>query len=344
MTQRYTRAFLLIFLSTVTFYSCERVENTQTHRIAKGNAAVGGLLKVAVPQNPKTFIPSQITDAVSSEIGLHLHCGLLRLDDQSLEVLPGLAESWSVDDAGTSYVFALRKGATFHTDACFGNGSREITAKDFAYSFSRLCASDAAAFESTFSNRVLGADAFHSGESQELTGVTVIDDYKLKIQLLKPDKSFLFVLAQPSTAVVSEKADMKYAGESKVGAGPFKYNLDENGLLLERNPDYFLSDAFGNRLPYIDSLSFKTISTKEEQLAAFFDGEIDVVSGLYLDPVKEILEQHVAEFSGKHPKYVMQRESESVGYESYCIYDAVVKDLGNNFMGYRDFSHVQIEQ
>ena len=276
---------------------------------------------------------------------MHLHEGLLKMDEKTLKVLPGLAESWSVDNAGTSYVFTLRKGVKFHKNECFGNGSREITAHDFEYSFKQLCSAESGkAFETTFRNRVLGANEFYDGTTNDISGVTVIDDYTLKIDLFKADPSFLFVLAQPSTRVVSKKAINKYGDKTTVGAGPFVFSTSENNLVLVRNSEYYLKDAFDNRLPYIDTLIFNTIATKEKQLHAFFNGEIDMVSGLYLDPVKQILEAHVGDFSGKNPAYIMQRESESVGYESYTIYRASIKKFENNFMGYRDFSRVQIEQ
>ena len=136
----------------------------------------------------------------------------------------------------------------------------------------------------------------------------------------------------------------KYGDEAMVGAGPFGFNSYEEGVMLVRNPEYYQKDAFDNRLPNIDTLVFKTIATKEEQLNAFLRDEIDIVSGLYLDPVKQVLEAHVVDFSGKAPKYVMQRESESIGYESYSIYRANIIGFENNFMGYRDFLSVQIEQ
>jgi ABC-type transport system substrate-binding protein len=276
---------------------------------------------------------------------LHLHEGLLKLDSKTLKVIPGLAQSWSVDNAGTSYVFTLRKGVKFHADKCFGNGSREITAHDFEYSFKQLCRADVGkAFETTFRNRVLGANEFHDGTAESIAGVTVIDDYTLKVELFKADPSFLFVLAQPSTAVISEKSVEQYGVKTTVGAGPFEFSSSEKKLVLVRNPEYYQKDAFGNRLPYADTLIFRTIATKEGQLNAFLEGEIDIVSGLYLDPVKQILEAHVADFSGQTPKYIMQRESESVGYESYSIYCADIKGFENNFMGYRDFLSVQIEQ
>ena len=244
-----------------------------------------------------------------------------------------------------SYVFNLRKGVLFHKDDCFGSSSREITAHDFKYSFEQLCGQEQpGAFETTFANRVEGANAFHNGETSEISGVQVIDDYTLRIQLIKPEQSFLFVLAQPSTAVIPEKAILKYGNESKVGAGPFVLKTVGPEMLLVRNDEYFQIDAFGNQLPYLDSLIIKNGSTKSRQLEQFLEGQLDVVSGLYLDPVRDVLESQMASFSGKNPKYIMVREAESAGYESYSIYRANLKGFGSNFMGYRNFSQVQIEQ
>ncbi len=337
-------AFLLIILTTVTFFSCEKVQRQEIERNGKGDIRLGGTLNVANSSTVKSYLPSQIVSATSSEIGLHVHEGLLRLDAKTLKLIPGLAESWSVDDAGTSYVFILRKGTKFHANPCFGNGSREITAHDFEYSFKQLCSPHSNAFETTFRNRVTGANEFQDGSAADIAGIKVIDDYTLKIELYKADPSFLFVLAQPSTAVVSQKATEEYGKKAAVGAGPFEFYNDDNGITLVRNQDYYRKDAFGNRFPYIDTLVFKYFQTREEQLNAFFEHKIDVVSGVYLDPVKQILEQQMADFSGKNPNYIMQRESESVGYESYSIYLSNLKGLEDNFMGYRDFSHVQIEQ
>ena len=340
-----TPALVLIFLSTVTFISCERIGVDGNERVPKGDVRLGGMLRVAVDEPVESFLPSMVTNAVASEIGTHLHAGLLNLNPQTLEVIPGIAESWSIDNKRTSFVFNLRRGAEFHYDECFAGTSKEITAHDFKYTFELLCKGDYSdAFETTFKNRVTGANVFNAGEANQLLGVQVIDDYTLRIELDKPDESFLFVLAQPSTAVLSEKACAKYGLDCKVGAGPFVFSSDSEGLVLTRNQSYFLQDAFGNKLPYLDSLIFWEIGSKRNQLNGFLDGRLDIVSGVYLYPVRTVLEQHVSSFSGKNPKYIMKRETESAGYESYSIYNANIKGFGSNFMGYRDFSRVQVEQ
>ncbi len=334
-------ALLLIILVTVTFSACERTDAPGQERSAKGGVHLGGTLHIAESKAPASLVPSAIADAISSRIGTQIHCGLLRLHVQTLEIIPGIAESWSVDDEGTSYVFNLRKDARFHDDASFGNSGREVTANDLLYSFRQLCSEGSAAFETTFKGRVKGADAFHNGETDRLIGIHVIDDYTLRIELERPDPSFLYVLATPSTAVVSEKAGETYGDENPVGAGAFILTPDSNALVLTRNPDWFLTDEYGNRLPYMDTLVVRIIPTRTTQLEAFFIGQIDLMTGLHLDPVRQLLEQYVADFSGKDPLYIMKRETGSVGAESYTIYRRGVKGFNDNFMGYRDYAQVQ---
>jgi len=335
-------AFLLFILATVTFSSCKDKTSTNILRSPKGKVHLGGTLRIAEIVLPVSLVPNQITDAISSQIGSQIHSGLLDFDVNTLEIMPAIAESWSVNDVGTSYIFHLRSGALFHANDCFGNGSREITATDFKYSFMQLCSKNSLAFATTFKNRVKGATAFYNGETETLVGVQIIDDYTLKIELVKPDPSFLYVLAQPSTAVISEKAMQKYGENMRVGAGAFILSKDENGLLLIRNKAFFLRDEYGNQLPYIDTMFISSIASKEKQLEAFFNDEIDLITDLHLDPVRQILERHVADFSGKNPKYIMNRESESIGYESYSILQKRVIGFNNNFMGYRNFSRVQL--
>ena len=63
---------------------------------------------------------------------------LVQLDDR-LQVQPCVAKSWAVSPDGQVYTFHLRSDVYFHDDACFPRGKgTQVTAKDVAYSFSRL--------------------------------------------------------------------------------------------------------------------------------------------------------------------------------------------------------------
>jgi ABC-type transport system substrate-binding protein len=196
-------------------------------------------------------------------------------------------------------------------------------------------------FEATIGGRVVGSDKCRSGEDEGPSGVEVIDDYTLRIKLKKPNRSFLQILALPALGVIPEGSSDDIS-TGLIGAGPFALSSSKKDAVLIRNNDYFRKDEFGNRYPYLDTLRFVQIAKNTDRLEAFFNGEIDLVSSLELDPIRDVLETHVADFSGKNPKHVLKREVDNASYDTYSIYNSQLKGLGSGFMGYRDFTETQM--
>lgn len=339
-----TTAFVLIILGSVTFFGCEEKKKQQHQRTAKGDVRLGGSLDVAVKAIPEAMTPTNMKSNSAVEIGIHVLEGLVRLDPKTSKIVPGVAESWSVDDAKSSYVFNLYRGVKFHPSSCDGNNSRELTTEDVVYSFEQLVLkADTNLFTSTLGGKLKGAEEFRAGAANSISGLVVIDDYTVKIELQKPDESFLYLLVQPSLGIVSNEIGTNCEEANPTGAGPFVV-ASNKPLVLTRYADYHHKDEFGNRFPYLDTLTFAEFPMVSDQMQAFFDGQIDVVSRLELDPIRTVLEEHVANFSGKQPQYIMRRESESASYETYCFYRSNIRGLNDGFLGYRDFTQVQIEQ
>lgn len=335
---------LLIFTTAVTLFSCSPSMETDPQRVAKGDVQLGGMLRLAEAERPAGLSPNELTTASLQRIGNQVHCGLLRLDPVTLQPTPAIAERVEPDTSGKIYIFHLRHGVMFHDEPCFGNNSREVTAHDVVFSFKQLCKAGSAAYSSTFNGRVEGVEAFNAGTAQEISGIMALDDYTLRISLTKADESFLFVLAQPTASIISQKA-WEDCGQLSIGAGPFRpADAEDTTLLFIRHQDYFANDAFGNRLPYIDSVQMSFISTKELALEAVLQGELDLVTGIYLDPVKDLMERHAAEFTGKEPRLVMQRNDDVAAYEVYSIYASKLIGFKENFLGYRDFATLQIKK
>ena len=65
-----------------------------------------------------------------------------------------------------------------------------------------------------------------------------------------------------------------------VGSGPFVVDSYEprGSLELSRNPDYWMTDAAGNRLPYLDSMTFRVIEDSEISAEALQAGDLDMVT------------------------------------------------------------------
>lgn len=344
MKRLHSSALILIILLSVTIIGCRQQERPAQARLSKGNVSVGGTLRIPISSVSADHSPIQMHNVVSNAVGVHIHDGLVRLHPETAELIPGLAESWSAVEGGSAYVFNLRKGVLFHASEWFGNRSREVTARDVEYSFALLTkGSDQQLFEATFGARVVGAEEFRVGEAAELSGVSVVDDYTLRIELEKPDESFLRILAMPAFGVIP-KGLFEEDKPNSIGVGPFMPAQIGAEVLLVRNPDYYAQDEFGNGYPYLDSLVFVPIGQNTDKLEAFFNDEVDLVSNLELDPIRDILEEHVPEFSGKTPKYVLKRETDNASYDTYSVYHSKMKNLSPGFMGYRDFSRVQVEQ
>lgn len=337
------KRLVLISFLVVTLISCTNMPTISPARVAKGNVVLGGNLRVSEAGRPTSLAPEDLLNLSGTRIGNQIHCGLMRLDPTDLTPMPCIAKRVETDTSGMTYIFHVRQGALFHDAPCFGRASREVTAHDVAFSIERICRPGSPAFESTYKGRIAGADLYYEAMTDRIKGLTVLDDYTLSITLTKPDNSFLHVLSQPIAAVISKRAFEK-CGEEWIGVGPFKVAADKEQLVLVRDADYFGTDAFGNQLPYLDTVSFYFFSAKELALENLLQGNLDLVTGIYLDPVRSLMEQHTAEFTGPTPKLVMQRNDDAADFEIYSVHSSKLIGFRENFLGHRDFSVLQLRR
>jgi oligopeptide transport system substrate-binding protein len=284
---------------------------------AKGGRVYGGCLRVAETENVQSLNPSSIVDVTSNFIGTQIYDGLTRLNNASLKVEPAIAEKWEIDASGTKYTFHIRKGVFFHDDKCFSGGTgREVKASDFKYSFELLCKNtvDNGAFANTFKDRVKGANAYYDGKG-ELDGVKVIDDNTLEITLDHPSTVFLQILAESICGVVAKEAVEKYGRDIKVGAGAFIWDAAHSGkdkIVLRKNPTYYGVDSLGNKLPFLDSVLIYIVPAKDKELAMFKDGNLDMITSLPSQSIKEMVETQIQDFQNRPPKYLLDNAAEMI--------------------------------
>ncbi len=193
--------------------------------------------------------------------------------DSQLNIIPGIAETWSVEDSGKLYRFYLRSDAYFHKDPCMNE--RVVTAYDFIYSFNRLL-DPALASPGTwiFNGKLDSLQAFHAPDS-----------FTLEIRLQQAFPPFLGMLGMPYCAVVPREALEAYGAEFRkhpVGSGPFAFEYWEEGvrLILKKHPRYYEVDEQGRRLPYLDGVIVSFIENKQTAFLEFVQGKADYFSGL----------------------------------------------------------------
>ncbi len=100
--------------------------------IAKAKADTPpGALVVGHLAELQTLDPAQAVTISDFRILCNIYEGLLHYKDGSLDVEPGLAESWTVSPDAKTYTFKLRKGVKFH------DGS-EFNADAVKFNFDRI--------------------------------------------------------------------------------------------------------------------------------------------------------------------------------------------------------------
>lgn len=315
-----SRTTILAIFSLLILASCggDKNKNSNQERAeAKGGRAYGGCLRVSENETFQTLNPSSIVDVVSSFLATQIYDGLVKLNGTTLKVEPCIAEKWEVDPSGTKYTFHLKKGVLFQDNACFAGGTgREVKAADFKYSFELLCKNtpNNGAFASTFKDRVKGANAYFDGKG-ELEGVKVIDDYTLEITLEHPSTVFLQILAESICGVVAKEAVEKYGEDMKVGTGAFVFDVvhsTKDKIVLNKNPAYHGMDSLGNKLPFLDSVLVYVIPAKDQELALFKDGKLDMITTLPSQSIKEMVETQIQDFQSAPPKYLLDNAAEMI--------------------------------
>lgn len=293
---------LSVLVATALLASCGGGnEQSKEKREAKGDVFYGGVFRINEVEDFKNIFPFNITEVTSHRIANQVYEGLVKLSQKDLTVIPAVAERWEVNDDATQFTFYLRKGVKFHDDACFEGGKgREVTAKDFKYCFDLLCTSfpENQGFW-VFKDRVVGANEYHASSVAKnllpggVEGIKVIDDYTLQINLSYSFAGFLNILSTPYCYVFPKEAYEKYGIDMRskcVGTGPFfvKNVKEGEAVVLERNPNYWNIDQYGNQLPYLDAIKFTFIKEKKSELLEFRKGNLEMIYRLPLEMIKEV--------------------------------------------------------
>ena len=298
--------------------SCNTPESTsESESAAAGNKKYGGTFRFNMTEQFDTWNTLGMNTVSSIIVARQIYDGLVSIHPVTLELEPGIAESWSTSEDGMVYTFHLRKDVFFHDNPCFEGGKgRNVKASDVWYSFKRLATPGKTNgyFSQILKGKVRGADAFHESftkDSAEVAfdGIEVIDDYQIRITLTKRVPNFLYMLTQPGAYIVAKEAIEKYGDEAKVGSGPFRFAKEEEfprKIFMVKNDHYYKKDSLGNQLPFLDSVVVYFLTTKEGELSEFMGEHLDMAFELPAKSVKDLVQSDVNAFQGNPPKYVLQ--------------------------------------
>jgi ABC-type oligopeptide transport system substrate-binding subunit len=271
----------------------------------------GGSFSVAIENEPSTYVPSEVSDYYSATVLTQVMEGLVSLDPKDLSIKPQIASAWNVSDDGLTYEFMLRKDIYFHTNSAFvSKEDRLLSTEDVKYSIELACSKNAKgvaphAFSFLYKDVLVGANEFFEGKAKTIKGLT-IKDHKIILQLIQKDDNFLNKLANICASITSSKLKGKDLGKDLVGTGPFKLGAYQQGnpprMILLKNEDYYMQDAAGNALPYLDSMVFIFQNRKLDQLEMFENHQTDVILGLPTSRITKMLEGRIKDFNATDEK------------------------------------------
>jgi peptide/nickel transport system substrate-binding protein len=309
-------------------------------REGKGGVNLGGIFKVNEVENFKNLFPLSINDIYSHHIASQMYQGLLKFDQKTLEVVPCLAETFEANADATVFTFKLRKGVKFHNDACFEGGEgREVKASDFKYCFDRLCtASGDNKLYWLFKDKVKGANEHYEASAKGaapqggVSGVRVVDDHTLEIDLNFSFSAFPKIIAHAGCWVYPKEAYEKYKDDMRtkvVGTGPFIIKTLKEGemVLLERNPNYWEVDQHGNQLPYLEGVKFTFHSEKKTELMEFRKKNLDMVWKLPVEEIPSVLGTMDEAKQGGNVEFELQMvDALSIQFYAFLSTSEVFKD------------------
>ncbi|MEF2548591.1 ABC transporter substrate-binding protein [Aurantimonas sp. E1-2-R+4] len=232
-------------------------------------AKQGGAIVITYKDDVATLDPAIGYDWQNWSMIKSLFGALMDYVPGTTTLRPGLAESYDISEDGTVFTFHLRKGVKFH------NG-REMTADDVKYSLDRVTTPKTQSPGAGFFGSIKGYDQMADGSAESLEGVTTVDPLTVKIELSRPDATFLHVMALNFSSIVPKEAVEEYGadfGKHPVGTGAFKlaeWTLGQR-LVFQKNPDYWRDGV-----PYLDQITFEIGQEPIVALLRLQSGEVDI--------------------------------------------------------------------
>ena len=257
-------------------------DNNQTtaESTEAGSTTGEKILKVQVGPDPETVDPALNSAIDGGNMILHAFEGLLTLDENG-QLKEGQAESWETSEDGLTWTFHLRDGLKW-------SDGTDLTAKDFVYSWQRVCDPNVAApYAETVLGMVKGYDEAVAGDITKLD-VQAPDEKTVVVNLANPCSYFgelaAFATLNPvQQATVEANGDAwATSADTYISNGPFMMTewVPGSHITFSKNPNYWNAEAIK-----LDKLEFELIEDPNAAYSAYTSGEVDMIKDV---PTEEI--------------------------------------------------------
>lgn len=251
----------------------------------KGARAGDKTLRWNLGTEPPYADPGMATDTTSIQVTAALFLGLVDIDDETLEIVPELAETWSVSDDNLTWTFNLRKDVEWvHYDPETGKFTKKgkVTAHDVEYAVKRTIDPATASSYAYVDYIIKGAEAVNTGESSDLDsiGVRALDDWTVEFTLEQPAGYFPYIAGmwvnKPVPREVIEQFGEEWTEPGNIWTnGPYALASweHENKMVFIKNAHYY--DVKNVDIDRVEAFMVVEDSTA---FAMYEAGELDVAN------------------------------------------------------------------
>lgn len=219
----------------------------------------GGTLTEGIIGTPRFINPVIARSEADKDLVALVYSGLMRPAPNG-ELIPDLAESYTVSEDGMTYTFTIRGGAVFH------DGSR-VTADDVVYTIDQI-------------QNPLNASPF--ARAWEGISANADDERTVVFKLGKPyaqfiDNTVVGILPKNLWQETSEETFAVHRlNVEPVGSGPFMIDSiqrDDSGIPIAYTLERFTRFALGS--PYLEKIVITMYGNERDLLSAFEEGKIE---------------------------------------------------------------------
>lgn len=248
-----------------------------------------------------------------------------------------LSERWESSEDLTTWTFHLRPNVKWHDGEIF-------TADDVAFTFKLVNHPESATINTGILGDigiVEGLRAYRSGEADDVSGITIIDDNTIQFKLTAPDPRFpdklrlTYILPEHALAdlPVADMRQWRWWFTSPVGTGPFKLAAYERDQFMELAPN----EDYWDGKPKLDKLINRYFADETAAVLALQAGDIDftyvsadVAKSLADNPAYKIFSgpsyvTNFMVFNARHPQWQDERVRKAFlyGIDRQAIVDEI---------------------
>jgi peptide/nickel transport system substrate-binding protein len=236
----------------------------------KATPTAGGTLTFAMQNQTLSLSPYNTPGGFGDgEAQSLIMQGLVRLDPtgKTLDVVPAVADKWTISPDGKSYTFHIRNGLTF------SNG-QPVTGADVKNALNNWANPNLDQFASPFS------DGYRS--------TTVLDSSDVRVNLSQPVGGFLYYLAMPAAAIYPAslyKSQGQAFWNNPIGSGPYVLQswVKGSSITFAKNPKYWESGH-----PLLDKVVFNFVTDDNTRLLDLESGQAQVIDSVPFDQVSSL--------------------------------------------------------